>query len=84
MVDRATYRCDRIFYGALSEEPTACWYTIEAHKSLAVNKERLYRFVKMFEAFAKDGVPQGKVIHVFLDESVALPCLRAPVTEGGS
>ena len=35
----------------------------------------------MFEASAKDGVPQGKVIHVSWEVSAALPCLAAPVTE---
>jgi hypothetical protein len=57
------------------------WHTIEAHESFAADKERLHRFVKLFEASAKDGVPQGNVIHVSWDESAALPCLGAPVTE---
>jgi hypothetical protein len=35
----------------------------------------------MFETSAKDGVPQGKVIHVSWEVSAALPCLAAPVTE---
>lgn len=36
------------------------WHTIEAHESFAVDQERLHRFVKMFEASAKDEGPPGK------------------------
>jgi len=45
------------------------------------DKERMHKFVKMFETSAKDGVPQGKVIHVSWEVSAAVPCLGAPVTE---
>ena len=54
---------------------------MEAHESFKADQERLYRFFKMFETSAKDGVPQGTVIHVSWEVSAALPCLAAPVTE---
>jgi len=54
---------------------------MEAHESFKADKERLYRFFKMFGASAKDGVPQGTVFHVSWEASAALPCLAAPVTE---
>ena len=45
------------------------------------DEERRNRFVKLFEASAKDGNLQGNAIHVSWEVSAALPCLAAPVTE---
>jgi len=67
------------------EEPNAYavanWHTIEAHEIFAADKERLHRFVKMFEASGKDGILHEKIIHVSWDVSAALLCLGAPVTQ---
>jgi len=57
------------------------WHTIEAHERFAADKERLHRFVKMFEASGKDGILHEKIIHVSWDVSAALLCLGAPVTQ---
>lgn len=57
------------------------WDSIEAHENFRADQEARLGFVKLFESSAKDGVPQGIMIHASWEEEAALACLKAPFIE---
>lgn len=74
-----------IFYGIEVGKSNAYgvlnWDSTEAHAKFNADQDATLKFVKMFESSAKDGIPNGTIIHASWEEDAALASLRAPFTE---
>lgn len=74
-----------IFYGIEVEKLNAYavlnWDSTEAHAKFNTDQDVVFKFVKMFESSAKDGIPKGTIIHASWEENAALACLKAPFIE---
>jgi hypothetical protein len=62
-------------------EVSIAWDSTEAHAKFTADQDTLPKFVKLFESSAKDGNPQGSIIHASWEEGAGLACLKAPSIE---
>ena len=54
---------------------------MEAHAKFIADQDSHLKFVKQFEPTAKDGKPEGSMIHAAWEEDAGLACLKAPFIE---
>ena len=54
---------------------------MEAHAKFNADEAFVVRFLKLFEPTAKDGKPQGTIIHASWEEDAGLACLKTPFIE---
>jgi hypothetical protein len=54
---------------------------VEAHVKFTADQDTYLKFIKLFGPTAKDGIPQGTVIHASWEENAGLACLKSPFVE---